>query len=77
MTIKNRATFLLTPPQREAVIELARAFNFYSYSITYGSDRKIRAEAARRLLNAQDALGIQLERTDTLQFYIDRESEAA
>jgi len=73
----NPATFLMTKPHREAVVELALAYHHYIDSLNFPYEKKDLADAARRLIAAQDALGVQMVPTNGLQPLIDRESEAA
>lgn len=70
MTTKNTATYLLTPPQRRAVIELARA---YAAVMTCDND-EVWLDVLRRLLNAQDILGVELFERDKLLSYLKREA---
>lgn len=65
---KNNATFLFTPPQREAVIELAHAFADWSMNDDPGEER------GRRLLKAQDVLGIELVNRAALAAYVGQEA---
>lgn len=64
----NPATFLLTPPLREAVTELAHAFADWSMNDDPGEAR------GRRLLRAQEVLGIELVNSAALAAYVGREA---
>lgn len=67
----NTATFLFTPPQREAIAELARAYA--SFHFDSGRTTLVK-DAAQRLLAAQDAVGVELVKRDVLADFIQREA---
>lgn len=68
----STATHLLTPPQREAVTELARAYHDYLFCVT--DYRQHLIAAVKRLLAAQDALAINLIPRSALLLHLDAEA---
>lgn len=64
---KTEATHLLTRPQREAVIELARAYAMFTTVCNQHVKGQLRRLAARHLREAQGVFGIELQPDGVLE----------